>query len=106
MFTRSLSFRLKPNCFAEFTLLIDKEVLPLLRKQKGFQDQMTLVNPQETEAVAISFWDKKENADFYNRDAYPGLLKVLAKVIEGTPQVQTYEVCNSTFHKIAAHVTA
>jgi hypothetical protein len=51
-------------------------------------------------------WEQKENADAYSRDAYPGLLKTLAKVVEGTPQVHTYEVASSTFHKIAARVTA
>jgi hypothetical protein len=39
-------------------------------------------------------------------DAYPALLKAIAKVMEGRPQVQTYEVANSTVHKVAAHVTA
>src|SRR2546427_9485516 len=29
---------------------------------------------------------------------------ILAGVVEGTPQVDTYEVANSTFHKIAAAV--
>jgi hypothetical protein len=32
--------------------------------------------------------------------------KILSRVVEGTPQVETYEVCNSTFHKIAAAVGA
>ena len=31
--------------------------------------------------------------------------RLLDQVVEGTPQVQTYEVSNSTFHKIAAHAT-
>jgi hypothetical protein len=31
--------------------------------------------------------------------------KILARCTEGTPQVETYEVSNSTFHKIAAAVT-
>ena len=30
------------------------------------------------------------------------VLKALANVLEGTPQVQNLEVCNSTSHKIAA----
>ncbi|SRR5258708_40034490 len=106
MFARSLSIRLKANSVAEFTQLIEKDSLPMLRKQKGFQDEITLVVPGGTEAIAISLWDKKENAEAYNRDAYPGVLKGLSKVVEGTPQLRTYEVCNSTFHKIAAHVTA
>ena len=106
MFARIISIRLKPNSLAEFTQLIEKETLPLLRKQKGFQDEMTFVAPGGTEAVGISLWDQKENADVYSRDAYPGVLKALGKVVEGTPQVHIYEVCNSTFHKIAAQVAA
>jgi hypothetical protein len=30
------------------------------------------------------------------------VLKAMAKVVEGAPQVQTSEVSNSTWHKIAA----
>ena len=106
MFARSVSIHLKPNSVAEFTRLIEKETLPLLRKQKGFRDEMTLVVPGGAEALGISLWDQKENADAYSRDAYPGVLKTLGKVVEGTPQVRTYEVCNSTFHKIAAQAAA
>ncbi len=106
MFARSVSIRLKSNSVAELNRLIETEALPLLRKQKGFQDEITLVAPGGAEAVAISLWEKKENADAYGRDAYPVLLKSLGKVVEGTPQVHTYEVANSTFHKVAAHVTA
>ena len=106
MFARSVSIRLKPNSDAEFTRLIENDTLSLLRKQKGFKDEITFVTPNGTEAVEISLWDEKQNADAYSRDAYPELLKILGKVVEGTPQVHTYEVANSTFHKIAAHVTA
>jgi len=106
MFARSVSIRLKPNSVAEFTRLIENETLSLLRKQKGFRDEITFVAPNGTEAVGISLWDEKQNADAYSRDAYPELLKTLGRVVEGTPQVHTYEVTNSTFHKIAAHVAA
>ena len=106
MFARSISMRLKPNTVSEFTQLIEKETLPTLRKQKGFQDEITFVVPGGAEVLGISLWDKKENAEAYSRDAYPGVLKALGKVVEGTPQVRTYEVCNSPFHKIAAQVAA
>src|SRR2546422_7755363 len=36
-------------------------------------------------------------SDNYSRDAYPEVLKSLAKVVEGTPKVENYEVANSTF---------
>lgn len=106
MFARSVTVRLKPNNAGEFTRLIENETLPLLRKQKGFEGEITFVAPGGAEAVGISLWDQKASADAYSRDAYPGLLKALAKVVEGTPEVRTYEVANSTFHKIAAHGAA
>jgi hypothetical protein len=106
MFARSVSFHLKPGHAAEFTQLLAKDVIPTLRKQKGFQDEIALVAPGGGDAVGISLWDLKENAETYARSAYPGVLKALEQVVEGTPQVQTYEVANSTFHKIAARATA
>ena len=102
MFARNISIQLKPNSVAEFTRLIEREAIPLLRKQRGFRDEITFVVPGGAEAVGISLWDQKENAEAYGRDAYPGLMEALGEVVEGTPQVRTYEVCNSTFHKIAA----
>ncbi|HLO00937.1 MAG TPA: hypothetical protein VK208_20935, partial [Pyrinomonadaceae bacterium] len=61
-----------------------------------------LVAPERNEAVAISFWDKKENAEAYNREKYPEILKTLSRVVDGTPKVETFEVANSTSHQIAA----
>jgi hypothetical protein len=51
-------------------------------------------------------WDRAEDAEAYNRGTYPEVTKFLAKVIEGAPQVETFDVANSTFHKIAAAVAA
>ena len=106
MFARSVSFHLKPGRAAEFTQLIDKDIIPVLRKQKGFQDEIAFVAPGGVDAIGISVWDLKDSADAYAREAYPGVLKTLAQVVDGTPQVQTYEVTSSTFHKIAGRATA
>jgi hypothetical protein len=106
MFTRRVSMHLKPNSVSEFTRTLEKEIIPLLRKQKGFQDEITFVGSTGTEAFGISLWDTAENAEAYNRGTYPEVTKILARVVEGTPKVETYEVANSTFHKIAVAVAA
>jgi hypothetical protein len=106
MFARHVSMRLKANTLTEFNRTIENEVIPLLQKQEGFRDEVVLRNSGGTETVGISFWDQKENAEAYNRNIYPEVQKLLAKVIEGTPQVQTYEVARSTVHKFAARATA
>jgi hypothetical protein len=103
MYARNVTLNLKPNSTSDFTKTLELEILPLLRNQTGFKDEITFVGPNGKNALAISLWDRKESADAYSRDTYPQVLKGLAKVIDGTPQVQSFEVANSTFHKIAAH---
>ncbi len=102
MFARTVRMQLKPNSVPDFTMMVEKEVIPLLRKQQGFKDEIAFIPSDGKEAVAISLWEQKEHAEAYNRGTYPEVLKALAKVVEGTPQVQTSEVSNSTWHKIAA----
>jgi len=102
MYTRNVSMKLKAHSSKEFTQTLENDVIPMLRKQKGFKDEITLLAPERNEAVAISFWDKKEDAETYNREKYPEILKTLSKVVEGTPKVESFEVANSTSHHIAA----
>jgi hypothetical protein len=106
MFARRVYLHLKPHSVAELTQRLEKEIIPLLRKQKGFQDEISFVGQGGTEAFGISLWDKAENAEAYSRGTYPEVTKILATVVEGAPQVETFEVSNSTFHKIAAAATA
>jgi heme-degrading monooxygenase HmoA len=94
--------KLKADSVSEFTRTLENEVIPVLRKQKGFRDEITLVAAERNEVVAISFWDRKEDAESYNREKYPEILKTLSKVVEGTPRVESFEVANSTSHQIAA----
>jgi len=100
MFARQVSIHLKTNALSIFAQTVETEGLPLLRKQPGFQDEITLVSGRD--AVALSLWDTKENAEAYNKAGYAEMLKVLSRVTDGTPQLRTFEVANSTFHKIAA----
>src|SRR2546426_10930636 len=101
MYARNVSMHLKANTAAQFTQTLEKDVLPLLRKQNGFKDEISFVAPDRSEAVAISLWDRKENADKYGRDIYPQGLTSLAKVVEGTPTVEAYVVSNSPYPNIA-----
>ena len=106
MYARKVSLNLKPNSAAEFAQKLEKEIIPMLQKQKGFKDEITFVVPGKTEAFGISLWDNKENAEAYNLASYKEATKILANLVEGTPRVDTYEVSNSTFHKIRAAAVA
>lgn len=102
MFARSVSLQLKPNGVGEFSRAIEDEIIPLLRKQQGFQDEITFIASEGPEVTAISLWDNKEHAESYGRQTFQEVLKHISEVLEGAPQVRTYEVSNSTFHKVAA----
>jgi hypothetical protein len=106
MFARNVSIHLKANMLSDYTRTFEKEVLPLLRKQNGFKDEITFADAGGVDVTAISLWDNKTSAEAYNTKAYPEVLKTLARFIEGTPKVQTGEVVNSTFHKIDVGVAA
>jgi hypothetical protein len=106
MFVRKVTTLLKPNSISKFSLLMEEEIIPMLRKQNGFQDELTFFDPSEDGVTSISLWDKASNAEAYSRETYPAVLSKLVPLIEGTPKVDTYEVVNSTFHHIAAAVAA
>jgi len=100
MFARHVTVKLKQGSLPEFTRVMDSEILPWLRKQKGFLDAITLAVRSGREVVSISFWDQEENAQSYNSTGYPEVLEILKKTLAGTPQVRTLDVVSSTLQKI------
>jgi hypothetical protein len=101
MFARTVSIHLKSNMLSDYNRTFEKDILPLLRRQKGFRDEITLSNPSSLDAIAISLWETRADADAYNTSTYPEVLKTLARMIDGTPKIQTFEAVTSTFHKVA-----
>lgn len=106
MFARKVSMHLKNDGALAFKQKIESEIIPLLRKQEGFLDEITLLYPSGKEVHAFSLWETAEHAEAYNRGTYPQVTKILASVIEGAPRVQTYEVLNSTIQRTVAAVAA
>ena len=98
MFARNLSVQLKPNTTtSDYSKVFTTEVLPLLRKQTGFRDEITLSH-DNMRVNAISLWDSKESAEAYETSAYPQVLKIMEKVVEGAPKIRTSEVVHSSYH--------
>ena len=106
MFGRNVSIRLKPNTLNDFTQTFEKEVIPMLRKQPGFRDEIALANENGTHVTAISLWDSKEQAETYDKAVYPGVIKSLEKYLEGAPKVYSGTLIHSTMHKLAVVAAA
>jgi hypothetical protein len=92
MYARNAHFRVKSlNMAADFSRALENEILPLLRKQEGFKGEITLSNPGNMERISISLWENKSNAEAYDISVYPQVLKILSKVIDGTPKIRIFE---------------
>ena len=101
MFGRQVTLKLKANSATELNRIAETEILPILRKQKGFRDETTFIAPERSEAIANSFWDTKADAEAYDRTAYVEVLKTLSNVIDGTPTLKTFEFASSTLYPVA-----
>lgn len=86
---RSVRFEIAPNKSEEFHTLFRNEVLPTLKKQDGFKDELLLV--QDQHVLAISVWNDMDSARKYESATYPQLDKALRPVMSGKPTVETFK---------------
>ena len=101
MFTRVVELRAKPGKTNELCSAASEKVLPILKKQQGFQDEMVLVsNTGANQVLALSFWNRREDAERYNREHFSRIAEMLRPLCEGEPVVSTFDVNTSTVHHI------
>lgn len=103
MFTRVVTITTKTGKARELSRTINDKVLPVLKSQPGFVDEIVLVSEQNPERMlALSFWREKDDAERYNREGFPAVSEIIRNLIEGSPKVETFDLEQSTVHKVAA----
>jgi quinol monooxygenase YgiN len=103
MFTRTVEVTAKPGKARELATFVNERVLPILKKQTGFVEETVLVSePEPDRVLAISFWNKKEDAERYQKEQYPAVQEMIRHLLDSKPVVRTFNVDSSTQHKIAA----
>ena len=93
-FARNVHYQVKQGKTDEFQQLLNNDVLPLLKQQKGFKQELTLVSGQQT--LGISVWEDKPSAESYNTNTYPAILTKLSPMLDGTPRIETFDVHTPT----------
>jgi heme-degrading monooxygenase HmoA len=103
MFTRTVELTTKSGKVRELANTINDKVLPILKKQPGFVDETVLVSDAEPNRIlALSFWNRKEDAERYHREQYPAIHEMVRHLLETEPVIRAFNVDSSTTHRIAA----
>ena len=95
-FARTVHFTVRNGKVDEFNRLMHTEIVPMLKKEKGFRQDLTLLTSNA--GMSISVWDDRACAETYNTKTYPEVLKKLNPVLEGTPRVDTYDTMFTLIH--------
>ncbi len=102
MYTRLVEIRTKTGKARDFSSTLNDRVLPILKKQPGFMDEITLVSRNDPDRIlALSFWDTQDHAERYNHEQYPTVREMITPLLATEPRVETFDVDTSTTHKIA-----
>lgn len=102
MHTLLIEGTLKPGKRAEFLTIRSKEILPTLKKQAGFVDEILLFSIEDQNlAVGISVWKAKEDAERYHRDVFPKTLNSIQQLVDQKPTVRPFNVESSQTLRIA-----
>jgi heme-degrading monooxygenase HmoA len=103
MFTRVVEITTKPGKARELTRTINDRVLNILKNQPGFLDECVLISEENPDQIlALSFWNSAKDAETYNREQFPKVIELIRSQSEGPPKVRTFNVEQSTAHKIVA----
>jgi len=95
----------KAGAVEAFTELIESDIVPLVRDLEGFQDALTLMVPGGREAIGISVWSRRVDADRYGRGTEKEVMSRLAPLLDDAGTATTFRLSNSTFHKIGTRVS-
>jgi quinol monooxygenase YgiN len=82
LYLRLLSLKVQPKKIVEFKKIYIEDIIPNLRAVKGCQfAYLTMSTERDDEAISLTVWDSKEDADIYEKS---GKFKELLKKVKHT----------------------
>lgn len=101
MIARHIEVNLKPEKFIEFKTLYEKEILPLMKRQTGFLDSISLVPENVNDkSVTISLWRTKQDCENYHKKEFPRILEMVKPFLKDTPKIEYFNVEYATFRRV------
>ena len=107
MHTLIIEGTFKPGKKDDFTKAWRSEILPTLKKQNGFVDEVLLFESADpNRGVGLSFWNAKEDAERYHREVFPRIAGSVQHLMDAAPTVRSYDVEAAETFRIRARKAA
>jgi len=76
MYMRIVSLNIQPGKFDDFQEIYTNEIIPVLKKVKGCRYvYLTGSDDNPNEAISITIWDSREDAEKYEKGLFTGLME-------------------------------
>lgn len=101
MIARHIAVNLKPDRYNEFKTLYENDILPIIKRQTGFLDELALITEGKMDRhVVVTLWKTKNDVETYQKREFPRILEMLKPFLSGTPTVEYFTVEHTTFRKV------
>ncbi len=93
MIARKMELTIRPEKFTDFKTLVEKEILPILKRQPGFLEALALHHEIDPEKVInITLWKSKTDVENYHRKEFPRIQEMMKPYLHDTGKMEYYTV--------------
>ena len=104
MYARTVPTSVKARAVEAFAESIESEIIPFVRRLKGFHDALTLIVPGGREGIGISAWSRRVDAHRNGRCTEKKVMSRLTRLLDECGTAKTFRLPDSTIHKIGTRV--
>ncbi len=93
MFARMVTIQFQPGKIDEASRVVKESIVPVMKEQKGFKQQILLTQKDTGKAVSINLWEAEADLTaFETSSIYKELLGKIAGFLAGPPVGEQFEV--------------
>jgi len=86
----------------EFLTLWNSKILPEVKQQHGFMDEILLFEDPGNVAIALSFWTTRDDAEQFLRNGFDNAKSHVVHLLDGAVNIRRFDVKSSETFKITS----
>lgn len=102
MYMLLIEGKIKRGKKEEFLKVWNSQILPLLKSQSGFVDEVLLFEQGNEAPTGLSFWKTREEAERYRDNNFSKAKSSVSHLIESPPTIRGFDVAAAEIFRITA----